>query len=123
MRMSDWSSDVCASDLRHGGRPGRGDGSDRSSGPRGGHARRLAGAGVLAALPAVEAAALAGGADHDGCGNTRCQGRPFRSEEHTSELQSLMRISSAVFCLKKKLSYAIHPQPHTAAYIIRKMDT
>src|SRR3546814_5358521 len=28
--------------------------------------------------------------------------RPFRSEEHTSELQSLMRISYAVFCLKKK---------------------
>src|SRR3546814_5740047 len=28
--------------------------------------------------------------------------RPVRSEEHTSELQSLMRISSAVFCLKKK---------------------
>src|SRR3546814_5063185 len=27
---------------------------------------------------------------------------PLRSEEHTSELQSLMRISSAVFCLKKK---------------------
>src|SRR3546814_2182154 len=30
----------------------------------------------------------------------RCEGR--RSEEHTSELQSLMRISYAVFCLKKK---------------------
>src|SRR3546814_1320207 len=30
----------------------------------------------------------------------RC--RPARSEEHTSELQSLMRISYAVFCLKKK---------------------
>src|SRR3546814_9545163 len=30
----------------------------------------------------------------------RC--RPPRSEEHTSELQSLMRISYAVFCLKKK---------------------
>src|SRR3546814_10815017 len=29
-------------------------------------------------------------------------GRPERSEEHTSELQSLMRISYAVFCLKKK---------------------
>src|SRR3546814_4997461 len=29
-------------------------------------------------------------------------GRIFRSEEHTSELQSLMRISYAVFCLKKK---------------------
>src|SRR3546814_5050309 len=30
----------------------------------------------------------------------------LRSEEHTSELQSLMRISYAVFCLKKKTSYA-----------------
>src|SRR3546814_9036075 len=29
-------------------------------------------------------------------------GRPWRSEEHTSELQSLMRISYAVFCLKKQ---------------------
>src|SRR3546814_9214179 len=29
-------------------------------------------------------------------------GRPGRSEEHTSELQSLMRISYAVFCLKKQ---------------------
>src|SRR3546814_1438778 len=32
----------------------------------------------------------------------RCRPRPRRSEEHTSELQSLMRISYAVFCLKKK---------------------
>src|SRR3546814_2551772 len=31
-----------------------------------------------------------------------CPGYPERSEEHTSELQSLMRISYAVFCLKKK---------------------
>src|SRR3546814_10609031 len=30
------------------------------------------------------------------------EAKPFRSEEHTSELQSLMRISYAVFCLKKK---------------------
>src|SRR3546814_1740985 len=29
---------------------------------------------------------------------------PARSEEHTSELQSLMRISYAVFCLKKKIN-------------------
>src|SRR3546814_10557937 len=29
--------------------------------------------------------------------------RPYRSEAHTSELQSLMRISYAVFCLKKKI--------------------
>src|SRR3546814_5958355 len=31
---------------------------------------------------------------------------PIRSEEHTSELQSLMRISYAVFCLKKKINYS-----------------
>src|SRR3546814_3080313 len=36
-------------------------------------------------------------------GASRCEDRGyFRSEEHTSELQSLMRISYAVFCLKKK---------------------
>src|SRR3546814_6007460 len=34
--------------------------------------------------------------------NVRLQRDPLRSEEHTSELQSLMRISYAVFCLKKK---------------------
>src|SRR3546814_5721222 len=33
----------------------------------------------------------------------RGRNRPARSEEHTSELQSLMRISYAVFCLKKKI--------------------
>src|SRR3546814_3115936 len=42
-----------------------------------------------------------------------------RSEEHTSELQSLMRISYAVFCLKKKIdneikSEHIHNELHTA---------
>src|SRR3546814_7558602 len=44
------------------------------------------------------------------CPAGRCcppAGRPFRSEEHTSELQSLMRISYAVFCLKKKKTYTI----------------
>src|SRR3546814_3716459 len=35
-------------------------------------------------------------------GNRFCQDHHQRSEEHTSELQSLMRISYAVFCLKKK---------------------
>src|SRR3546814_9479147 len=33
-----------------------------------------------------------------------------RSEEHTSELQSLMRISYAVFCLKKKKIKSEHPR-------------
>src|SRR3546814_2335772 len=36
--------------------------------------------------------------------------RPSRSEEHTSELQSLMRISYAVFCLKKKKTHT--PSSH-----------
>src|SRR3546814_8654668 len=34
----------------------------------------------------------------------------WRSEEHTSELQSLMRISYAVFCSKKKKQRAVHTQ-------------
>src|SRR3546814_9134703 len=38
----------------------------------------------------------------------RCIGRRRRSEEHTSELQSLMRISYAVFCLKKKTTTTAH---------------
>src|SRR3546814_9452623 len=53
------------------------------------------------------------------------QNREGRSEEHTSELQSLMRISYAVFCLKKKrkktkqhttpkkLVYKVHPYKQT----------
>src|SRR3546814_6269316 len=52
-----------------------------------------------------------------------CQGNPItgtrssaiRSEEHTSELQSLMRISYAVFCLKKK----IHKQTKHRKYYRR----
>src|SRR3546814_2359617 len=39
---------------------------------------------------------------HDRIGEVQQQGR---SEEHTSELKSLMRISYAVFCLKKKKTY------------------
>src|SRR3546814_9225683 len=35
-----------------------------------------------------------------------------RSEEHTSELQSLMRISYAVFCLKNTKTYSIHLKPN-----------
>src|SRR3546814_8466067 len=43
----------------------------------------------------------------------RCNGILPRSEEHTSELQSLMRISYAVFCLKKKTNKHTKPQQHT----------
>src|SRR3546814_8039705 len=43
-----------------------------------------------------------------GSGFPRRSSRRHRSEEHTSELQSLMRISYAVFCLKKKKNKSIH---------------
>src|SRR3546814_5817435 len=47
--------------------------------------------------------AMSAGATYDGWDSAKA----MRSEEHTSELQSLMRISYAVFCLKKKKN---HPQ-------------
>src|SRR3546814_4520193 len=49
-----------------------------------------------------------------------------RSEEHTPELQSLMRISYAVFCLKKKKQHRQHTQHkynHIVTIIIRKYNT
>src|SRR3546814_1157484 len=49
-------------------------------------------------------AAVAANDDHRGKSD-----RAARSEEHTSELQSLMRISYAVFCLKKKNKTKIKP--------------
>src|SRR3546814_2902995 len=43
-------------------------------------------------------------------------GNEGRSEEHTSELQSLMRISYAVFCLKKKKKTTTHRTQHNISY-------
>src|SRR3546814_7014381 len=43
----------------------------------------------------------------------RIEDQPQRSEEHTSELQSLMRISYAVFCLKQKKYVTINITTHT----------
>src|SRR3546814_2462907 len=48
------------------------------------------------------------GEDHEGADQHR-----RRSEEHTSELQSLMRISYAVFCLKKKIKHNIQVSEST----------
>src|SRR3546814_4111287 len=48
--------------------------------------------------------------------------REIRSEEHTSELQSLMRISYAVFCLKKKTNQKIQYSIHDTA-ITKKTTT
>src|SRR3546814_3035478 len=42
----------------------------------------------------------------------------MRSEEHTSELQSLMRISYAVFCLKKKKKYNVQQQRQDQKQVI-----
>src|SRR3546814_1237455 len=106
MRISDWSSDVCSSDL------GRQQHHGRVEGRRGllhqveqhpdqhGQREQV----VPALLDHVEDARqfLAGQAVEVVAGRVR-------SEEHTSELQSLMRISYAVFCLKKKKT---HQQTH-----------
>src|SRR3546814_5668377 len=105
MRISDWSSDVCSSDpaepVEHlaGLEPAigldcllRDIGEHRISAAEG-HHRHLAEEGGDAAEHVV-------GAERE---QQRCdRPEPERSEEHTSELQSLMRISYAVFCLKKK---------------------
>src|SRR3546814_6833548 len=93
MRISDWSSDVCSSDLSSRNR--------RSSAAAGGTRRSRDGGTSAFSWPPARA---------DGpCRGVLCHGcYPYRSEEHTSELQSLMRISYAVFCLTKKT--AIHQQ-------------
>src|SRR3546814_5964989 len=128
MRISDWSSDVCSSDLAYHGqsvllerqiddrldRPERlgavnredlATGADYesigSAGPAGGAGVLEVGLDVSGVLTTpritfqanLEPAAI----KSDVFGNSR-----ERSEEHTSELQSLMRISYDVFCLKKK---------------------
>src|SRR3546814_1825418 len=104
MRISDWSSDVCSSDLRS-RKTGRGycfHGSGFSREPLAGCAcgSGLQATSVTAACPArADAAARRRSASSF---QGRRSGRRDRSEEHTSELQSLMRISYAVFCLKKK---------------------
>src|SRR3546814_9496282 len=120
MRISDWSSDVCSSDLRPLHRPGAVDALPRAGARRPGAGGRRAAGGsggdeLAHRQPAPDdgqllpAHARAAG---DPDGGRRVPVRPLcariagafprRSEEHTSELQSLMRISYAVFCLKKK---------------------
>src|SRR3546814_4917946 len=116
MRISDWSSDVCSSDLdlEEVGRCLVGRDVEAGPGDHGlirviagvvVHPGRLAKASLDLSLLRAELPGQAGrhvGVEIDGnrlVGGSRLGGR---SEEHTSELQSLMRISYAVFCLKKK---------------------
>src|SRR3546814_3733568 len=145
MRISDWSSDVCSSDLKAlyldaaewdagladrpggaftpfaapegagvrdaGGRPGLDYAEQRAAAQSGGsqgqiydavgadigHELKTGGRVVLTAFSAGALDRLAN-LLHEHAG---IAGEP-RTEEHTSEIQSLMRISYAVFCLKKK---------------------
>src|SRR3546814_1761658 len=80
MRISDWSSDVCSSDLR---------------------VARFAQFLQNDRLLALQFVGVETRRAHQIGDQIHAQ-RQIRSEEHTSELQSLMRISYAVFCLKKK---------------------
>src|SRR3546814_10629676 len=104
MRISDWSSDVCSSDLKDG--PRRFD-------CRAGHVGQCL--SDQQAQPARIGIETIGGQTEKHRGNPLfqpCKGEVRRSEEHTSELQSLMRISYAVFCLKKKTTEHTHTTPH-----------
>src|SRR3546814_7353230 len=49
--------------------------------------------------------------------------QPLRSEEHTSELQSLMRISYAVFCLKKKKVQNVNSNYRDPVHLTEYMNT
>src|SRR3546814_10342549 len=97
MRISDWSSDVCSSDLN---------GEGQSRGPENRDLQHQRHQGTPAAPDRM---ARGNPARHRLSAGTEIERRDDpdrrdrgRSEEHTSELQSLMRISYAVFCLKKK---------------------
>src|SRR3546814_4897532 len=109
MRISDWSSDVCSSDLR----PHKDRRKSTSTTPCDPSASY--GGTRDAAKSPRNAGGRCARKNHSGSRiwhrdqvappDTRHRRRVSthdRSEEHTSELQSLMRISYAVFCLKKK---------------------
>src|SRR3546814_1480297 len=133
MRISDWSSDVCSSDLT-GGEPvaEQGAGGEHMIGEAARVGKMLANAAALVIheQPVQDIGSLADRCrDHLGCERRILIGHMAvsleardvaifrvdqihrlallgskRSEEHTSELQSPMRTSYAVFCLKKKIN-------------------
>src|SRR3546814_1663622 len=127
MRISDWSSDVCSSDLP------TPDSTDHCSAALllppcirrnplcyraailiPGHSRLMQGSPKAGAKTAPGECLRWG------------EKRPFnkrlcaKSEEHTSELQSLMRISYAVFCLKKKKEIKNEINTHEVSDTIRR---
>src|SRR3546814_7698527 len=108
MRISDWSSDVCPSDLM----------SFHNLGERGPHVTARSAdwdAALTDAVTDTDPERRAERIAHwDRLPFARFAHPRERSEEHTSELQSLMRISYAVFCLKKK-KYNLVPHIHPAS--------
>src|SRR3546814_4648411 len=97
MRISDWSSDVCSSDLML-FRPAF---ADVRTGGFLAHRMKIEFAHQLARFGIAGTGRCLDANPVGLAGALKRLGR-LRSEEHTSELQSLMRISYAVFCLKKK---------------------
>src|SRR3546814_8243965 len=97
MRISDWSSDVCSSDIIRHALAGRWRQLRAFQRQQIALVRDAAGKACQVAIAADHA--MAGCDDRE---RIAAVGSADRSEEHTSELQSLMRISYAVFCLKKK---------------------
>src|SRR3546814_2921876 len=103
--MSDWSSDVCSSDLAAGAGVDIVYGGGRV-GMMGAVAEgaQAAGGRVVGIIPQHLEALEAGNrtaSEYLVVNSMHARKQLMRSEEHTSELQSLMRISYAVFCLKK----------------------
>src|SRR3546814_7624052 len=113
MRISDWSSDVCSSDLLAsvGGAEKFVMDGDNSYG---GRVVVNPSGGLLAKGHPLGATGLAQCAEL--VWQLRGEAGSRRSEEHTSELQSLMRISYAVFCLKK------NQQEHQRQKIIKRRN-
>src|SRR3546814_8506175 len=114
MRISDWSSDVCSSDLIANPPPRRiSSARHPAPAPKGPLPK---GTAMLHASNIVHCSS-----PHDPHRPTTIFG-PARSEEHTSELPSLMRISYAVFCLKKKNNSA-HKNKDIQTSIIQNTTT
>src|SRR3546814_591128 len=109
MRISDWSSDVCSSDLYF--RPGNlgpneqgatineNNAATCNGGP---YPQRTCSTALFVIIFTIQLNRSFSFRSGSRNREVSDDAHPTRSEEHTSELQSLMRISYAVFCLKKK---------------------
>src|SRR3546814_10910738 len=123
MLISDWSTDVCSSDLRgtrlarrHHGLYTQLQGFQVDDVEQGNIRNAGRQQGMFDDVGIRYAHILdhqEGSRAHDGRHDLPIDRRCRRSEEHTSELQSLMRISYAVFCLKKKKSRTSYTRENT----------